>query len=43
MTYALLGSIAEQVVRHLACPVLVVPSDARGKACSDASQETPGF
>jgi nucleotide-binding universal stress UspA family protein len=43
MKHALLGSVAEHVVRYAECPVLVVPSGARGKARSDKSQETPGF
>ncbi|HEX7517417.1 MAG TPA: universal stress protein [Chthoniobacterales bacterium] len=31
MKHALLGSVAEHVVRYAECPVLVVPSDARTK------------
>lgn len=43
MKHALLGSVAEHIVRYAECPVLVVPSGARGEARSDKSQETPGF
>ena len=35
MKHALLGSVAEHVVRYAECPVLVVPSGARGKIRSD--------
>jgi nucleotide-binding universal stress UspA family protein len=43
MKHALLGSVAEHVVRSAECPGQVVPSGARRKARSDTSQETPGF
>lgn len=41
--HALLGSIAEHVVRYADCPVLVVPADGRGEIASDQGQEKPGF
>jgi nucleotide-binding universal stress UspA family protein len=41
--HALLGSVAEHVVRYAACPVLVFPPGARRKSRSGTSQETPGF
>jgi universal stress protein A len=31
LAHLVMGSVAERVVRHAACPVLVVPTTARGK------------
>lgn len=43
LKHALMGSVAEHIVRYAECPVLVVPSVDRGKSRLEGRQETPGF